>query len=65
VKELKEILTCDQCGRVGVRGFTVYPGMPDRGVPGFVQCTARKTCLRRCYRRIPADVRARDRWLDL
>lgn len=51
-------MTCEQCGREGVRGFKVYPAIPDIGAPEIFVCEAAQACADRRWRRMPPEARA-------
>jgi hypothetical protein len=55
-------MTCEQCGRAGVRGFKVHPADDNLGTPELVVCQARTSCMRRAERNVPAEVRAERLW---
>jgi hypothetical protein len=49
---------CDQCGRVGARGFRVVPPSIDERygeIPGFTECANKDACRKRWPRRESVD----------
>jgi hypothetical protein len=56
---------CFQCGRKAVRGFSTHPGVPALGIPPYVRCNGRSSCLRRCLDACPSDVRKAYREMGL
>lgn len=46
-------MTCAQCGRVGVRGFTPLRWGWLSRVPKEWRCASRSACLRRRFGRVP------------
>lgn len=58
-------MRCDQCGRVGTRGFRTFGGGVAEfvfglvEVPAVTECTGKVACRRRQWRSIPVERRAR------